>query len=106
MKYIITLTLFFFSFSAWAENEPTENDSANMVIEMMVVAKATGMCGVFSQMANFQQTTKMKGGDEFVVRFLTTEAVRLGHTLESFMAQCPEVVKKYNAYMELLGYEE
>lgn len=30
---------------------------------------------------------------EFLVRFLTTEAIRLGHALDSFMAQCPDVVK-------------
>lgn len=78
----------------------------SVIIKMMVVAKATGMCGVFTQMVNFQQATKMTGGDEFIVRFLTTEAVRLGHTLDSFMAQCPDVVKKYNANMELLGFEQ
>lgn len=76
------------------------------VIDMMVSAKATGMCGVFSQMVNFQQSTKMAGGDEFIVRFLTTEAGRLGHTLESFMAQCPVVVENYNENMKLLGYEQ
>ena len=106
MKFIISLTFLIFSSGLWAENKSGESDSANMVIEMMIVAKATGMCGTFSQMANFQQTTKMKGGDEFVVRFITTEATRLGYTLESFMAQCPDLVEKYSAYMKLLGYED
>ena len=80
-----------------------EKSDAEFIVELMVVAKATGMCGVFSQMANFQETTKMSGGDEFIVRFLKTEAARLGHTLESLMKTCPPVVKKYNDTMKIFN---
>ena len=59
-----------------------EKSDSEFIVELMVVAKATGMCGVFSQMANFQEATKMPGGDEFIVRFIKTEAALLGHTLE------------------------
>jgi len=104
MKIIIFALSLLVSLPVLAKENADKDMS--VVIEMMVVAKATGMCGVFSQMVNFQQATKMTGGDEFIVRFLKTEAVRLGHTLESFMAQCPDIVKKYNANMELLGFEQ
>lgn len=104
MKILIFILLALIPFYAFAENEAEDDMSA--AIEMMIVAKATGMCGVFSQMANFQSATKMPGGDEFVVRFLKTEAVRLGYTLESFMAQCPTVVEKYNETMKFLGYQQ
>jgi len=101
MIFILTLLT---SLPVLAE-ENSENDMS-AVVGMMVVAKATGMCGVFYQMANFQQSTKMDGGDEFVVRFMTTEAARLGYTLEDFMAQCPGIVQKYDANMKLLGFEQ
>ncbi|MDH5479587.1 MAG: hypothetical protein OEX11_02350 [Nitrosomonas sp.] len=104
MKKIIIAIFLVASFPAIAD-ENTENDM-KVVIDMMVVAKAAGMCGVFSQMVNFQKTIKMPGGDEFIVRFLSTEAARLGHTLESFMAQCPQVVEIYDTNMERLGFEQ
>jgi hypothetical protein len=104
MRILTFILLLWIPFSVSAEDKAEDDMSA--VIEMMVVAKATGMCGVFSQMANFQEATKMAGGDEFVVRFIKTEAVRLGHTLESFMAQCPPVIEKYNSTMKLLGYQQ
>ena len=66
-KIIITLSLLM-TLPALAEKE--KNDTGDVIIEMMVVSKATGMCGVFAQMVNFQQSTKMPGGDEFIVRFL------------------------------------
>ena len=49
MKFIVALTFLLFSSGVWAESKSGESDSANMVIEMMIVAKATGMCGTFSQ---------------------------------------------------------
>jgi hypothetical protein len=104
MKKIFLILFFLISLPVLAV-ENKENDMSE-IIGMMVVAKATGMCGVFSQMVSFQQSTKMSGGDEFIVRFLTTEAVRLGYTLDSFMAQCPSVVEKYNANMEMLGFDQ
>ncbi|MCW9025209.1 MAG: hypothetical protein OQK73_11115 [Gammaproteobacteria bacterium] len=102
MRTLILSVMFLASFNVY----PNEAEDNKAVIEMMVVAKATGMCGVFGQLINFQQTTKMQGGDEFIVRFLKTEAARLGHTLESLTGQCPDVVKKYNSYMKLFGYEQ
>ena len=77
--------------------EEVEESKMNEIVSMMVVAKATGMCGVLSQLARFQETTKMKGGDEFIMRFLNTEAARLGHTVQSFVGQCPDIVKNIKA---------
>ncbi|OUR70774.1 hypothetical protein A9Q78_11785 [Methylophaga sp. 41_12_T18] len=101
MKLLILITIIVFSQSLLAE----ESSESTQLVEMMVTAKATGMCGVFSQMARFQESTKMPGGDEFIVRFLNTEAARLGYSLEEFMAACPTVTKNYNAYMNLLNNE-
>jgi hypothetical protein len=89
-----------------ANAEESEKEADDQLVSMMVVAKATGMCGVLSQLVRFQETTKMKGGDEFVMRFLNTEAARLGHTVEFFIGQCPDIVEKYKGYMELIGFKE
>ena len=80
-----------------------EKTDSEFALDLMVTAKATGMCGVFSQMVSFQDSTKMPGGDDFIVRFINTEAARLGYTLDSFMKMCPIIVKKYNDTMQLLG---
>jgi len=72
----------------------------------MVIAKVSGMCGLFTQMARFQETTKMEGGDEFITRFLATEATRLGHTSNSFIKACPKVTEDYKVFMEALNESE
>jgi hypothetical protein len=54
----------------------------------------------------FQETSKMKGGDEFIMRFLNPEAARLGHTVESYIGPCPDIIEKYKGYMELIGFKE
>jgi hypothetical protein len=42
-----------------------------------------------------QKTTKMPGGDEFVVRFWSVEAARLGMTVEQLSQRCNESVAAY-----------
>jgi hypothetical protein len=103
LKKIIFLFLFLPLFLNAEKSDKNEYDE---IVGMMVVAKATGMCGALSQIIRFQDSTKMKGGDEFIMRFLNTEAARLGHTVDSFVGQCPDVIKKYKGYMELLGFKE
>jgi len=76
-----------------------ENDG---VIDMLIAAKATGMCGTFKQISIFQESTQMPGSDEFVVRFLNTEAARLGKTLPQFPDECQAEVKIYVDMMDML----
>jgi hypothetical protein len=103
LKSLVFIILFFPLLLNAQDNEKNEYGK---IIGMMVVAKATGMCGVYSQLVRFQDTTKMKGGDEFIMRFLSTEAARLGHTVDSLVGQCPDVINKYEANMKLLGFKE
>jgi len=105
MKKLVFILLLLPSTFLMAEEEPI-NDDMSLFIDMMVGAKFTGVCGVFAQMAIFQDSTKMTGGDEFIVRFISTEAARLGHTLDSFTAKCPGIVEKYDRDMKLLGFEK
>jgi len=102
MKKLTTILFLFFSLSGVAKSD----SDMDTIKHYMVVAKATGMCGVFVQMASFQEATKMKGGTEFIVRFLSTEAARLGYTLDAFMESCPKVTKKYKTFMEILNESE
>ena len=95
MKRLVLILCFIISFSTSAN----ENDG---VIEMLIAAKATGMCGTFKQMSIFQESTQMPGGDEFVVRFLNTEAARLGKTLPQFLDECQAAVRKYVELMDVL----
>ena len=105
MKKLIFFLLAITSLSSSVSSQERSSKDYSAIVDMMIAAKATGMCGVFVQMAIFQESTKMPGGDEFIVRFFNTEAVRLGHTLESFTKQCSAVVNEYNSNMKLLGYE-
>lgn len=69
------------------------------LIDILVIAKSTGMCGTFKQLSAFQESTKMPGGDEFILRFLNTESARLGKTLPELLKQCQTSVKMYNDIM-------
>jgi len=80
-----------------------ERNNSEYLSGLLINAKATGMCGVFGQMARFQESTKMPGGDEFIIRFLNTESARLGHTTLSFMKECPKVIKNHAATMKSLN---
>ncbi len=89
-----------------ANAEEPNAEASDELVNMMVIAKATGVCGVIAQLIRFQETTKMEGGNEFIVRFLSTESARLGLTLESYTGRCPNITEKYKGYMELLGFNE
>ncbi|OFW02266.1 MAG: hypothetical protein A3J29_23100 [Acidobacteria bacterium RIFCSPLOWO2_12_FULL_67_14b] len=62
----------------------------------LVVGKAAGACGILTQQLTFQETTQMSGGNEFVVRFWTTESARLGMTLEQYAEHCKRSVSAYD----------
>ena len=102
MRRLILAIFVFTSASLYAE----ENSETDAIIDAMVIAKTTGMCGVFGQMSRFQESTKMPGGDEFVLRFLRTEAARLGQDLSSFLATCSRMPEQYNGIMNALGFKQ
>jgi hypothetical protein len=104
MKILLFIVFIIGPLSVQAQSSDEEGNQA--IIEMLVVAKATGMCGVFNQLITFQQATKMEGGDDFLMRFLNTEAARLGLTLKALTGQCPEWVQTYGVYMQMFGFEK
>jgi hypothetical protein len=72
-----------------------------MIRAMLVNAKIAGMCGAIKQMAAFQEATQMPGGNDFLVRFINTEAARLGKDLRAFMQDCVGITKRHGQYMKL-----
>lgn len=97
MKLLTTLTistLLALPYAAGAESDDFD------LAGIMATSKFTGGCGILSQMARFQETTEMDGGDEFILRFMNTEAARLGKTLEEYMQQCASQTEIYKAWYE------
>ncbi|WP_345970897.1 hypothetical protein WCX72_03385 [Sulfurimonas sp. HSL1-6] len=81
------------------------NDNENKpLINLMIIAKATGMCGTIKQLTAFQESTKMPGGDEFILRFVNTEAARLGKTVPQFLSECQSSIEIYTKTMQSLGF--
>ena len=76
------------------------------LIDILVTAKTTGMCGTLKQLTAFQESTKMEGGDEFIMRFINTEAARLGKNIPDFLKLCEESVAIYTRTMKSLDYEK
>lgn len=72
----------------------------------LVDAKLTGICGVMQQMAAFQETTQMAGGDKFIIRFWNTEFARLGLSAEDFLQVCLRVTSRHTELMQNLEEPE
>lgn len=67
----------------------------------MIASKMAGMCGAIKQMAIFQESTNMPGGNEFLQRFLTTEQARLGMNPQEFLEACQKSISAYTNYYNL-----
>ncbi len=64
------------------------------------------MCGTIKQLSAFQETTKMPGGDDFLLRFLNTEVARLGKTLPQFLKESEAAVSIYTQTMKSLRVQQ
>tara|TARA_R100001530_G_scaffold120297_1_gene87553 strand:- start:248 stop:541 length:294 start_codon:yes stop_codon:yes gene_type:complete len=86
----------------WAEDDPS--DGGLIIKRMLATGKFTGGCGIFEMMADFQKRTQMDGGDDFLFRFWTMEAARLGMTLKEYATQCAAAYKNYKDYEALADF--
>ena len=85
----------------------TQPSFANDNQELMALSKFTGACGILDSLIVFQTTTKFEEGKEFVYRFWSVEAARLGmESAEKLMEVCLEVVPKYDALWSAYGRME
>ena len=77
-------------------DDDVETKYHSYLAALLVASKFTGMCGALQQMGKFQDATQMQGGDEFISRFINTEAARLGLSIEDFFHRCDLSTKAYN----------
>ena len=71
-----------------------QEDSSVSVI--LATSKFAGGCGIMSGMSDFQQRTKLQGGDEFIKRFVYAESARLGITVEEWVLSCQKAIAYYD----------
>lgn len=81
-------------------------ENSNDALTLMATAKYTGACGLMNSMIVFQSQTKMNGGDDFVERFLQTEAARLGMTVEERFKLCDQAISNYDTWFKLMKSEK
>lgn len=90
-KFFLILT----AVLAW----PASAGDASIVQDMALASKFAGVCGVMQQMATFQKSTQMPGGDQFIERFWKTEFARLGKSQETFLRECEGAIAIYDKIM-------
>lgn len=98
-KSFILLLLAVISATSMAKEE-------NPAIDLMLVSKMTGVCGVMQGMAAFQKTTQMPGGSEFIERFWRTEFARLGKSQTQFLKECEQSMEMYRKYTAALEQDK
>jgi hypothetical protein len=65
------------------------------VREILAMAKIAGACGILDSQVHFQKSTRLEGGEAFVFRYWSTEATRLGKTLQEYSDQCNQAISGY-----------
>lgn len=90
--YLVFILLFIIPLTTNAN----DNDFCETTQTVMAAAKISGACGVFVQMRDFQEKTKLDGGEEFISRFLWAESARLGQTVDQFINNCNYATEFYS----------
>ena len=93
MKFVFIRLLFFAMVFSSAITRADDSITAQGIL---AVAKFTGACGIMESMVNFQTATQMPGGDDFIARFWTTEAARLGYSMQQYVDNCNKSTEMYN----------
>jgi len=70
-------------------------DSDLSTQELLAIAKISGACGILQSMSAFQNSTQMSGGDEFLIRYWSTEAARVGKTPDQYILECNQYIDLY-----------
>lgn len=80
-----------------------ETKANDPVAELIALSKFTGGCGILSLQGQFQENTKLEGGEQFMFRFWSTEATRIGLTLEKYVEQCKKSGELLKVYQDALN---
>lgn len=78
-------------------------DEGISVQGMLATSKIAGACGILDSLIQFQSTTKMQGGNEFVTRFWAVEAARQGLTVEQLAERCNQAISVYDKFWNIAG---
>lgn len=74
--------------------------SNDQLLGLLAASKMAGLCGAVQQMARFQESTKLKGGDDFIYRFVGTETARLGMDHATFLKRCEQAITTYDGFVK------
>lgn len=89
LSLIIFLITFFTNFNTHAQEDIDPQG-------ILAIAKIAGSCGVIASLIRFQEETQMKGGDDFIDRFVSVEAARRGLSIEGLSKQCVDSIMTYD----------
>lgn|SRR5690606_38548439 len=84
-------------------DQPAASSNDISMQGVLAIAKQTGACGILQSMSAFQASTKLDGGDAFIVRFWSTEAARLGKSPEQYVKDCQSSIDAYDKLWQLSG---
>lgn len=82
-------------------NIAAEQSSRDFIQEVLATGKMAGACGIIQLQIQFQANTNMPGGADFVERFVSTEAARLGKSSDEYMNNCAMSISTYSRMWEL-----
>ena len=94
---LLVVLLISLSNQSWAQDEALSMQG------ILASAKYAGACGILDSLIQFQKTTKMEGGDEFVSRFWAVEAARLGLTVQELSDNCNQAIAVYDTFWNFAG---
>ena len=102
MKFKFAVLLMVVSFSSMSSASSLKDlpKDDKTISNLMLTSKYAGLCGMYGQMVQFQQSTKMAGGDEFMERFINTELSRMNIDLVQFARQCKQSIEIYDTYYQ------
>ncbi|MFG0356766.1 hypothetical protein [Pseudomonas sp. zbq_11] len=83
-----------------------EEPSIDLLRGALSSAKIAGSCSLLIQMTNFQEATKMPGGDEFLARFYGMELARLGMSSAQYTKMCADAARVFNFYSNELPSDD
>lgn len=103
LRYALVLITALLSWPVSAEEPDSGSEFAR---SLLVTGKMSGGCGIMKLQIQFQENTGLEGGTNFIARFWTAEAARLGMTLEEYAEQCHKVVGSYREFYNMLAPAE
>lgn len=98
MKFILIIFSLALSSMTLANDEKENSDFA---LGMLATGKLSGGCGIFKLQIVFQENTGLPGGNDFIARFWTTEAARLGMSLKEYAEACHKAIENYKKYQSI-----